>query len=432
MVDWLCLKAHNVLEIHYMLKRIILPSLTLILLLVATVVPAVAQDDAAPSGTPTEICESVVPADEPSTREYDAPETVLDPTVDYYAVFCTGYGAVYVDLFEELAPETVNNFVFLAQNNFYNNLTFHRVIDQFMVQGGDPAGNGSGGPGYQFNDEFVRFVTFDRPGLLAMANSGPATNGSQFFITTVVTDWLNYNHTIFGEVVDGQANVTAIPPTEVEPDVALEAIVIIEDPAQVTVDYVAPDGVAAEDLLTRVGEFPDLASLVVDEDRTGEYDAEGFVALLPEDVQETVSTLFADNNHDFSVTISHSNSSCDFSTIPLDSISFEIHGFASAADARTVFTSDDVNALVTKGNEGTPVTMDFSGVSGSQWNSGETVCEGDATQARVIRQVGRFVIVTEAVIPAAEDVDAQILDGLNTEVYDLVFFDDLRLEASVK
>ncbi len=125
--------------------------------------------------------------DEPATRSFDGPEQVLESGVDYRAIFCTQAGPVYVDLFEDYAPQTVNNFVFLAQNGYYNNTTFHRVIEDFMAQGGDPTGTGSGGPGYQFGDETPGFLVFDRPGLLAMANAGPGTNGSQFFLTTAVT-----------------------------------------------------------------------------------------------------------------------------------------------------------------------------------------------------------------------------------------------------
>ncbi|MCI7342474.1 MAG: peptidylprolyl isomerase [Fusobacterium necrophorum] len=104
-------------------------------------------------------------------------------------------------LFPQIAPMTVTNFVYLAKRGYYTGLKFHRVIPNFMIQGGDPTGTGAGGPGYQFGDEFQEGVTFDRKGILAMANAGPNTNGSQFFITHVPTDWLNYKHTIFGEVV---------------------------------------------------------------------------------------------------------------------------------------------------------------------------------------------------------------------------------------
>ena len=160
--------------------------------------------------TPAALCEAALPAAEPESREFAAPEQVLQAGVDYRAIFCTDAGPIYIDLFETLTPETVNNFVFLAQNGYYNNTTFHRVIESFMAQGGDPTGTGSGGPGYAFADEFVGFLNFDRPGLLAMANAGPGTNGSQFFITHVVTDWLDGKHTVFGQVTQGQDVVNAV------------------------------------------------------------------------------------------------------------------------------------------------------------------------------------------------------------------------------
>ena len=113
----------------------------------------------------------------------------------------TDKGDINLKLFPEVAPITVTNFVTLSRNGFYDGLTFHRVINDFMIQGGDPTGTGAGGPGYKFSDEFKEGVVFDKKGKLAMANAGPNTNGSQFFITHVPTDWLNYKHTIFGEVV---------------------------------------------------------------------------------------------------------------------------------------------------------------------------------------------------------------------------------------
>lgn len=113
----------------------------------------------------------------------------------------TDRGDINLKLFPEVAPMTITSFVTLAKKGFYNGLKFHRVIEDFMIQGGDPTGTGAGGPGYQFRDEFKEGVVFDKKGLLAMANAGPNTNGSQFFITHVPTEWLNYKHTIFGEVV---------------------------------------------------------------------------------------------------------------------------------------------------------------------------------------------------------------------------------------
>ncbi|MGL4533849.1 MAG: peptidylprolyl isomerase [Fusobacteriaceae bacterium] len=116
----------------------------------------------------------------------------------------TAKGEINLVLFPNVAPITVTNFVVLANKGYYNNLKFHRVIKDFMIQGGDPTGTGSGGPGYNFKDEFAAGVNFDKPGILAMANAGPGTNGSQFFITHIPTDWLNRKHTIFGEVVSAE------------------------------------------------------------------------------------------------------------------------------------------------------------------------------------------------------------------------------------
>ena len=165
-----------------------------------------------------------------------------------YAIFNTTEGKITVRLFPEDAPVTVANFIDLAEGNrewthpvtgakskskLYDGTIFHRVIPQFMVQGGDPAGTGMGGPGYRFQDETRGSKhKFDKPGKLAMANSGPNTNGSQFFITTVNTDWLTGKHTIFGEVIEGQDiadKITQVPrgahDKPVKP-VVLESVVI--------------------------------------------------------------------------------------------------------------------------------------------------------------------------------------------------------------
>ena len=131
------------------------------------------------------------------------PVMEIDPFKSYEAVFVTEIGDFKARLYPEKAPETVNNFVFLANQGYYDNTTFHRVLAGFMAQGGDPTGTGSGGPGYTFQDEFDPDLQFDRPGLLAMANRGPNTNGGQFFITYAPTPHLTGLHTIFGEIVEG-------------------------------------------------------------------------------------------------------------------------------------------------------------------------------------------------------------------------------------
>ena len=131
------------------------------------------------------------------------PPMTIDPTKTYLATFKTAKGDVKVQLFADKAPNAVNNFVFLAKEGFYDNTTFHRVLDGFMAQGGDPTGTGTGGPGYTFADEVDPSLSFDKRGVLAMANSGPDTNGSQFFMTFAPATWLDGNYTIFGQVVDG-------------------------------------------------------------------------------------------------------------------------------------------------------------------------------------------------------------------------------------
>ena len=120
------------------------------------------------------------------------------------AVISTKYGNIKLELYDDKTPTTCANFEKLAHNGFYNGLTFHRVIADFMIQGGCPDGTGTGGPGYQFEDEFHPDLKHDSPGILSMANAGPNTNGSQFFITHVPCPWLDGKHTVFGKVVEGQ------------------------------------------------------------------------------------------------------------------------------------------------------------------------------------------------------------------------------------
>lgn len=134
---------------------------------------------------------------------FEAADDVLDPALDYAAIISTNRGDIVVDLFEEQTPRTVNNFVFLALHRYYDGIVFHRVIESFMAQTGDPTGTGTGGPGYQFADEIVADLRHDTPGVLSMANAGADTNGSQFFITFAETPWLDDAHSVFGRVTQG-------------------------------------------------------------------------------------------------------------------------------------------------------------------------------------------------------------------------------------
>jgi len=165
-----------------------------------------------------------------------APEMALDQQKDYYAIFHTQQGPIKVKLYADEAPITVNNFVFLARQGFYDGTTFHRVIKNFMVQGGDPTGTGTGGPGYKIKDEFHPKRRHDRAGILSMANAGPNTGGSQFFITHGPTPHLDNRHSVFGEVVEGLDNLMKVrerdPQRSREPGDRLERVEIVEVPKQ--------------------------------------------------------------------------------------------------------------------------------------------------------------------------------------------------------
>ena len=180
-------------------------------------VPEVTKPGEVPAGY-----KALEPLSQEPVRAFDKqPARALQQGTDYYALLDTSRGQVLIDLLEQDAPVTVNNFVALARNHFYDGTRFHRVIDGFMAQGGDPLSVdeakkeewGSGGPGYQFPDEIRQNLTFSEPNLLAMANSGPGTNGSQFFVTFAPTEFLNGRHTIFGKVVDGQAALDGLTRT---------------------------------------------------------------------------------------------------------------------------------------------------------------------------------------------------------------------------
>jgi cyclophilin family peptidyl-prolyl cis-trans isomerase len=166
-------------------------------------------------------------ADRPSP-----PSGALDTTKSYAARFKTEKGDIVVELYADRAPRTVENFVNLARAGFYDGTTFHRVIRGFMAQGGDPTGTGTGGPGYQFGDEFHPSLRHDGPGVLSMANAGPGTNGSQFFITHGATPHLDDRHSVFGRVTEGMDVVQDLrerdPQLDRNPGDRIETIEITE------------------------------------------------------------------------------------------------------------------------------------------------------------------------------------------------------------
>jgi cyclophilin family peptidyl-prolyl cis-trans isomerase len=145
-------------------------------------------------------------------KQWNTPPAMqIDPKKKYKARMETDKGTMVIELFAAETPLTVNNFVFLSREGYYDGVIFHRVIDNFMVQGGDPTGTGRGGPGYKFGDEFASSLKHDKQGILSMANAGPGTNGSQFFITHGPTPHLNGKHTVFGQVVEGLDVLMSIP-----------------------------------------------------------------------------------------------------------------------------------------------------------------------------------------------------------------------------
>lgn len=150
------------------------------------------------------------------------PEMRIDDQKTYYANMQTEKGEIHLELYPQHAPKTVNNFVFLAENGFYDGITFHRVIDNFMIQGGDPTGTGRGGPGYQFADELEGNPLRHEKGVISMANAGPDTNGSQFFITHSPQPHLDGKHTVFGKVVAGQDVVDKIQEGDTIREVRIE------------------------------------------------------------------------------------------------------------------------------------------------------------------------------------------------------------------
>jgi cyclophilin family peptidyl-prolyl cis-trans isomerase len=188
---------------------------------------------------------------------FEAPEIVIDVELDYVAILETNRGTITVELLPEAAPTTVNNFIFLALHKYYDGVVFHRVIEGFMAQTGDPTGSGTGGPGYTFADEFGSGLTHAEAGLLSMANAGPGTNGSQFFITFAPTPWLDNAHTIFGRVIDGAEVLDLI--TRVDPTQP-SAVAFLDDLAQVARDQginLVGDSTVGEALSTILGVQPE-------------------------------------------------------------------------------------------------------------------------------------------------------------------------------
>lgn len=406
-----------------------------IFLLCALLMLSAASLSAQATQTPDAICAQNVPAETPENLEYEAAEQVLQPGVDYRAIFCTEVGAVYIDLLEAYAPLTVNNFVFLAENGYYNNTTFHRVIADFMVQGGDPTATGGGGPGYQFEDEFVGFLNFDTPGWLAMANAGPGTNGSQFFITTVPTTHLDFRHTIFGEVLEGQDVTTSIrlrdPATDPQPGTALQTVVIVTDPASVETTYSAPEASSQQDVSDLLDGLVEtvVEPLAVDTPVTGIFDAAGYVDLVPEDQQEALSTALADNNFVYRAAIGVDNAACDVQNVPFLAIRYALDAYGSADDAANVLASGVLDDVAV--SEGFAVAeLEASSVPNAVYTRNTSACnDTPAIETQTNWQRGRYIVTMGVTYDASSPITPDLyLQQLAIQIFEYYFSDVLRRE----
>ncbi|CAG1770769.1 partial putative peptidyl-prolyl cis-trans isomerase, partial [uncultured bacterium] len=340
-----------------------------------------------------------------------APAMVIDPKKKYTATFKTEAGDFVIELFADKAPKTVNNFVFLARDGFYDGVTFHRVIRGFMAQGGDPTATGTGGPGYQFADEFVGFLHFDRPGWLAMANAGAGTNGSQFFITTTATPHLNNAHTIFGEVLEGQENVDALrlrdPNVDTEPGAALETVVIVTDPSTVTTTYEAPAPATEEDfqavldfIAEQVG-----APLAANEDATGIFTADEVVAAAPEALREDYAALLDEHHFEYRVGSSIVSAECDLEASPITAIGYALDVFASREDAAAVLADGLLQQIPIE--NGMSQLDDSAAASYPVFTETATTCDTEVLRTLTHWQRGRYVVTTEVTyassVPASPD-----------------------------
>ena len=356
---------------------------------------------AAQAPTPDELCALAEP--QPLTMmRFQAADPVLGAGVDYRAIFCAGAGAIYVDLYETRTPVTVNNFVFLAQHGYYDNTTFHRVIPNFMAQAGDPTGTGRGGPGYQFRDEPVGFLVFDRPGLLAMANAGPGTNGSQFFITTAPTPHLNHKHTIFGDVLVGQEIVEAIRERDLsaatEPGETLHTVLIIEDASQVDDSQVVDATPADQEQVIAafeafLGSMP--PSLPANPETSGLFSAVDVAASLDDESQDAYAQFADAHALDYRYALDIVNEACE-SAIYFSALGYQVDVFANAEAAADAL-ADPLSAALLEGMGYQPV-VDETGIAMREM---PTCADEPGWQVRSTTTIGRFLVALQVTLGQA-------------------------------
>lgn len=387
--------------------------LALLVMIVASLVmvwPSAAQDGAQ---SPNQLCEaaqdSIV---EPESRQFSGAEQVLEEGLDYRAIFCTEKGAVYVDLFEEYTPNTVNNFVFLAESGFYNNSIFHRVIADFMAQGGDPVGNpaGTGGPGYQFEDEVRPFLGMYSEGWLAMANAGPGTNGSQFFLTRAATTWLHGAHTVFGKVLEGQDVINNL--TEVEgtgEGDALNTILIITDPSSVASTFEAEAIPSAEDIQATIESFFADDDSLQQVDGYAYTDVESAIADFDGAASETIQSLYETHGFLFDAGGFWAAAQCAENPA-LQGIGFSLTDWGNAENATAFLADEALDTFLTANGftamAGTAEEFALAGYPAGLIYEAATseICDAPATRYVVLWNQERFsltidIVILDGVIP---------------------------------
>ncbi len=368
---------------------------------------------AADQQTPQQLCDAVGTAKNPENRNFNQAEQVLQLNVDYFAILCTGAGPVFIDLLEKETPITVNNFVFLAQQGYYNNTTFHRVLPNFMAQGGDPTGSGTGDPGYSFIDEIIPSLTFDAPGKLAMANAGPNTNGSQFFITFGPQPTLNGGYTIFGLVVKGQANVNRIKLRDPEQNpttsgTPLNTVLIITDQTKVLLtDNPLPTQTDVAKALEGVDTLitTELAN-TLENIKLSQSTAE-VVSDAPEAARKDLETLLTSNNHRYRVSSTLNNKACDISQLSFYFTSYILDAFASGKDAAAAIADPAMEKIALESGYTDKVTS--ANLTYPYYTTKDTICGKPVVRAMTYWRRGNFIVTTQVAWP----IEAQGIDVLD-------------------
>jgi len=389
------------------MNRIIRMGIALVVVMIGVggAAPALGQNDAP---TAQALCEAAAP-EAPAAREFAQAEDVLQAGADYWAVLCTDAGPIVVDLLQDEAPITVNNFVFLAQQGYYNDTTFHRVLPGFMAQGGDPTGSGAGGPGYEFADETANGLTFDRAGLLAMANAGPNTNGSQFFITYAPTPWLDGNHTIFGRVVQGMSEaelLTRRNPEEMPQfdGSALRAVLILEDSSEVQVTPDAAPDIAHIQAMLENNIIPQLSEqFILSAEASHAYDldaeAQSWAAADGEDLAAYLRGYLGEHGFQGSAALHYALLACD-PAMPIWGLSLQVYDYGTEGAGDAV-TADDARAdgLVAFGAYQSQTAVEGLGRVFQRAASDQTC--GSGTQYRLEIPYGRYALVVEMTVDDA-------------------------------